>query len=261
MLHPLLNTALQAARKASNIITKGFDRRDLITIEDKDLHNYVTDIDRRAEQAIIETIRNAHPNHSILAEESGQHPGDEHVWIIDPLDGTNNFIHGFPHFAISIAIQIKGRLEHGLIYDPIKDELFTASRGKGAQLNNQRIRVSNTTSLNHSFIAMGAAIRTTETLRLHYHMLDAISGKIAGLRRTGSASLDLAYVAAGRLDGFWELGLSSWDVAAGSLLIKEAGGLVGNFHGGDDVLDSGQIVAGSTKVFKGLLQILHTFKE
>lgn len=259
-MHPFLNTVFPAVRKASNIMMSAFRDVKTLKISEKGLYNYVTEIDQKSEQIIIETIRKAYPSHGIMAEESGFSEGDEYQWVIDPLDGTKNFVHGFPHFCISIGIKQKQRLEHALIYDPIRDELFTANRGSGARLNDNRIRVSEHQSYQGALV--GTAMPTAEKPYFSEYMTGfaKIYGNTSGIRHCGSAALNLAYVAAGRIDGHWEMGLAEWDIAAGALLVKEAGGMVSDFQGGETYLQTGSIVAGAPKVFKGLLQGLHTHK-
>src|SRR5579872_3949930 len=256
MRDPLLNIAIQAARSAGNIIIRGLDRLDKIQVSEKQPNDYVTDIDQQAEREIISIIRKAHPNHAILSEECGEMAGtDDYTWIIDPLDGTRNFIHGFPHFATSIAITFKGKIERGVIYDPIRQELFSASRGKGAQLNDRRIRVSKNKTLEGCLLGTGFPHRNSaESVQSYIQSLKAILPLSGDVRRAGAATLDLAYVACGRLDGFWEMGLKPWDFAAGILFIKEAGGLVCDFNGTEDYMKNGNIVAGNPKILKLLLQ-------
>lgn len=253
-MHPLINIALRAARTAGNIIVRASERMDTLQITEKSQNDFVTEIDAQAEQAIIETIRAVYPNHGIIAEESGKQTGDETVWIIDPLDGTTNYIHGFPHFAVSIAVQQNGRLEHGLIFDPVRQETFIASRGEGARLNDKRIRVSKRTSLQGSLLGTGFPFRQFHLLEPYVRIMTTLMPQTASIRRAGSAALDLAYVAAGRLDGFWEFGLGPWDIAAGAILIQEAGGLVSDCQGGENYLTTGEVVAGPSKIFKLLLQ-------
>lgn len=257
-MSPLINIALRAARTAGNIIVRAMERMDTIQITEKSKNDFVTEIDAQAEQAIIETIRSAYPHHGILAEESGKHDGDETVWIIDPLDGTTNYIHGFPHFAISIAVQHKGRLEHALIFDPVKQETFIASRGDGARLNDKRIRVSKRSGLEGALLGTGFPFRQVDMLEPYIRTMKTLMPQTVGIRRAGSAALDLAYVAAGRLDGFWEFGLGAWDIAAGALLVQEAGGLVSDCQGGENYLSTGEVVAGAPKVFKPLLQAVRS---
>lgn len=254
-MEPLLNIAVNAARLAGDIIIRHMDQIDRLKITAKNGHDYFSEVDIKAEQAIINTIRKAYPGHGILAEESGYQEGDgESLWIIDPLDGTSNYLHGFPFFSVSIALQVKGRIEHGVIVDPLRHECFAASRGRGARVNDRRLRVSKQTQLSASLLGTGVPLRDLALAQRFLPTFEALMGKCAGVRRTGSAALDLAYVASGRLDGFWEFGLRPWDIAAGTLLIREAGGLVSDIHGGDDFLKSGDVVAGTPKVFKSLLQ-------
>lgn len=256
-MEPLLNIAVNAARQAGEIIIRHMEQVDHLKITAKSNREYFSEVDIKAEQVIIKTIRKAYPEHGILAEESGVHEGDgQSVWIIDPLDGTSNYLHGFPFFSVSIALQVKGRIEHGVIYDPLRHECFAASRGRGARLNDRRIRVSKQTQLSSSIIGTGFPARDATLCQRYLPTFEALAGKCSGVRRTGSAALDLAYVASARLDGFWELGLRPWDVAAGSLLIREAGGLISDLHGGDDFLKHGDVVAGTPKVFKSLLQTI-----
>jgi myo-inositol-1(or 4)-monophosphatase len=257
-MHPILNIAVRAARRAGNIIIRSVDQLDRLTITEKASNDFVSDVDRQAEDAIIAVIQESYPAHDILAEETGDTPGkngsSDFQWIIDPLDGTTNFLHGFPQFAVSIAVKNKGRLEHGVVYDPSRQEIFTASRGAGTQLNDRRLRVSNRKGLEGALLGTGFPFKQQEHLDTYLATFKALFPMTAGIRRPGSAALDLAYVAAGRLDGFWEIGLNPWDMAAGALLIQEAGGLVSDFGGGDDYLQTGNIVAGNARVFKAMLQ-------
>lgn len=262
MRDPILNIAVNAARAAGNIIIRASDRLDTITVSQKKPNDYVTDIDKKAELEIINIIRKAHPNHCILGEESGELIGkdEDFTWIIDPIDGTRNFIHGYPQFAVSIAISYKGKIEHGVIYDPVRQELFTATRGKGARLNDTRIRVSKRTELEDCLLATGFMQRgSKELLAEHLRALEVMIPLCGDIRRPGAATLDLAYVACGRLDGFWELGLKIWDIAAGILLIKEAGGLVCDPDGGEDYLNSGNVVVANPKILKLLLKNIRPF--
>jgi myo-inositol-1(or 4)-monophosphatase len=254
----MLNIAVRAARAAGNVIVRYANRIDELTITSKDQHDFVSEVDREAEDQIIRILRKAYPDHAILAEESGATAGsnDDYQWIIDPLDGTTNFLHGFPQFAVSIALKHKGRLYQGVVYDPIRQELFTASQGGGALLNDRRIRVSKQVGLSGALVGTGFPFRQPQHLEAYLNMFRAVHQDTAGIRRAGSAALDLAYVAAGRLDGFWEIGLSPWDMAAGVLLIREAGGLVGDFGGGDDFLETGNLVAAPPKVFPALLRAI-----
>ena len=259
-MHPLINIAIRAARRAGDIINQALPRLDRLVISEKGVNDFVTDIDQKAEMAIIDTIRQVYPNHGIIAEESGEQKGKECTWIIDPLDGTTNFMHGFPHFSVSIAVRCKDVLEHAVIYDPNRSELFTASRGSGAQLNNRRIRVSPKKPFSQALLGTGFPFKNKALLTEYLAHFEKLFEQCAGIRRCGSAALDLAYVAAGRLDGFWEYGLKPWDIAAGTLLVKEAGGLVSDFNGGETYLTTGNIVAASPKLLKGLIQELAVSK-
>ena len=257
-MHPMLNIATRAARAAGDIIVRYVDRLDELNVASKERNDYVSEVDRRAEDAIIRILRKAYPDHGILAEESGIQAGssDEYQWIIDPLDGTTNFLHGFPQFSVSIALSHKGRLEQGVVYDPLRQELFTASRGSGAQLNNRRLRVAQRKGLEGALLGTGFPFKTHEHLEAYLAMFRDLLLETSGIRRPGSAALDLAYVAAGRLDGFWELKLKPWDMAAGVLLIQEAGGIVGDFTGGHKFMQSGNLVAGNPKVFAAIVKKL-----
>jgi myo-inositol-1(or 4)-monophosphatase len=262
MKEALVNIAIQAARAAGTIIARASDRLDKVKVTEKGQNDFVTEIDKLAEREIISIIRKACPHHAILAEESGETPGSDFTWVIDPLDGTRNFIHGFPHFAVSIGVISKGQIEHGVIYDPLRDELFSASRGKGAVLNEHRIRVSKVTKLEQSLLGTGFPYRhSPEHQQSYTDSLHALFPLCGDIRRAGAAALDLAYVACGRLDGFWELKLKKWDIAAGILLIKEAGGLACDIHGGEDYFETGNIIAGNPKVLKSLLKIIHPYLE
>lgn len=254
-MHPMLNIAVRAARNAGDIIVRHLNRLDQLTVSTKERNDYVSEADRQAEAEIIAVIRKAYPGHSVLAEESGSHAGNEEFqWIIDPLDGTTNFLHGFPQFAVSIALKHRGRLDQGVVYDPMRQELFTASRGSGAFLDNRRIRVTNQKTLGGALLGTGFPYSDQQHLDAYLDMFRALIKDTAGIRRPGSAALDLAYVAAGRLDGFWEIGLNPWDMAAGVLLVHEAGGLVGDFGGGHDYLQTGNIVAATPKLFPAILR-------
>jgi len=255
-MHPMLNIAVRAARSAGNIIVRNLDRLDALTVQTKDRNDFVSEVDRQAEQEILGILRKAYPSHGVLAEESGRRDGNDYLWIIDPLDGTTNYLHGFPQFAVSIALQYKGRIEQGVVYDPLRQELFTATRGAGATLNDRRIRVTSRKSLDGALLGTGFPFKSQQHLDAYLDMFRALFPKTAGIRRPGSAALDLAYVAAGRLDGFWEIGLSIWDMAAGVLLIQEAGGLSSDFVGGHDYLKSGNLVAGNPKVFAEILKTI-----
>jgi len=256
-MQPLLNIAVSAARQAGDIIVRHIEQVDRLKITAKSQNEYFCEVDVKAEQAIINAIHKAYPDHGIIAEESGVHnEGAESVWIIDPLDGTTNYLHGFTFYAVSIALRVKDRIEHGVVYDPIRHECFAASRGRGARLNDRRMRVSKQTLLSSALLATGFPVRNAALAQRFLPTFEALFGKCAGVRRTGSAALDLAYVASGRLDGFWELGLRPWDIAAGALLVQEAGGLISDPLGGEDYLKHGDIIAGTPKVFKSLLQTL-----
>jgi myo-inositol-1(or 4)-monophosphatase len=254
-MQPLLNIAMRAARRAGDLIVKSLSRLDSLQVDSKGRNDFVTDIDRKAEADIIATIRRSHPQHAILAEESGRSGNDEFVWIIDPLDGTTNFLHGFPTFAVSIAVEQKGRLQHAVVYDPMRQEFFTASRGDGAQLEGKKMRVSTQRALEGALIGTGFPFRQGANLDAYLAMLKVVMSTAAGVRRPGAASLDLAYVAAGRIDGFWEFGLSPWDTAAGTLLVQEAGGRVGTPSGAEYALGL-NIVAGNPKVYQALLEVI-----
>jgi len=256
-MQPMLNIAVRAARRAGDIIVRSLNRVHQLQVHAKERNDFVTEVDTQAEQDIIETVRRTYPDHGFLAEESGRtnsrRGNDEFVWIIDPLDGTTNFIHGFPQFSVSLAVQRRGRIEHAVVYDPMRQELFTASRGDGAQLDGRRIRVSKQIELEGALIGTGFPYRANrQWIDSYMDMLKLMMQQTAGIRRPGSAALDLAYVAAGRLDGFWELGLAPWDTAAGSLLITEAGGMVGTLSG-HEYKQEGHIVAGAPKVYAAMI--------
>jgi myo-inositol-1(or 4)-monophosphatase len=257
-MHPVINIAVKAARRAGAIINRAARDVDTLTVTRKRHNDFVTEVDKAAEAAIIEIIRQAYPDHSILAEETGATAArdSEHTWIIDPLDGTTNFIHGFPQYAVSIALRHKDTIAHGVIYDPGRNELFIASRGGGAFLNDRRIRVSRRTKLSDALVGTGFPFRDLSGLQEYIAMFGALVPKVAGIRRPGAAALDLAYVAAGRFDAFWEMGLMPWDMAAGALMIQEAGGLVGDFRGETGYMESGRILAGNPKIFAQLVQTL-----
>jgi myo-inositol-1(or 4)-monophosphatase len=258
-MQPLLNIAIRAARRAGEVIVRGMNRLHRLDVRAKGQNDFVTEIDTQAEAAIIEIIHKHYPDHAVLGEESGQSGGaadSEFLWIIDPLDGTTNFVHGFPQFAVSIGVQRRGRMEHGVVYDPLRQELFTTSRGEGAQLDGKRIRVSAQVGLDRALIGTGFPYRSNvQYLDAYLAMMKVVMQSTAGIRRPGAAALDLAYVAAGRLDAFWEIGLSPWDTAAGALLITEAGGMVGTLNGAE-YRQQGHILAGSPKVYAALLETL-----
>jgi myo-inositol-1(or 4)-monophosphatase len=258
-MHPMLNTAVKAARAAGKIISHGSQNLDRLTVKSKRENDFVSEIDHKAEQAIIHTLLDAYPSHAILAEESGASgsaTNAEYQWVIDPLDGTTNFLHDFPQYAVSIALLHKGQLSQAVIYDPVRNDLYTASRGRGAFLNERRIRVGKRDKLQDALIGTGFPYRDFTHLDAYTGMFRDLVQKTAGLRRPGSAALDLAWLAAGRTDGFFEIGLSPWDIAAGCLLVIEAGGLVSDFAGEENYLKSGNVVAGSPKIFVQLLQTI-----
>ena len=255
----MINVAIKAARAAGAIINRAALDVESVRISQKQINDFVTEVDHASEQAIIETLLTAYPGHGILAEESGSQHGakdSDFVWIIDPLDGTTNFIHGFPVYCVSIALSVRGKIEQAVIYDPTRNDLFTATRGSGAFLNNRRIRVSKTTKMRDALIGTGFPFRDGAAFDEYVTQFKNLMPKTAGLRRPGSAALDLAYVAAGFYDGFWEMKLNQWDMAAGALLILEAGGLVTGIDGEDTYMDSGAIVAGTPKIFPELLKTL-----
>ena len=254
-MHPMLNMAVRAARRAGSIINRAALGGDALVVKAKRANDFVTQVDRAAEEAIIEIVRKAYPDHGFVAEESGA-TGEqaEYRWIIDPLDGTTNFIHGFPQYGVSIGIEHRGALAHAVVYDPARNELFTASKGRGAFLNDRRVRVSKCARLQDALVGTGFPFKEVSRLDLYTKQLARFMQTTAGVRRAGAASLDLAYVACGRLDAFWELGLAPWDMAAGALLIQEAGGLVGDLKGDAGFMDSGDICAATPKVFPALLE-------
>ncbi|WP_395026625.1 inositol monophosphatase family protein [Comamonas odontotermitis] len=263
-LHPMLNMAIKAARAAGAIINRAALDVEAVRVSTKQVNDFVTEVDQQAEQAIIETLLTAYPGHGILAEESGNEYGNrnsDHIWIIDPLDGTTNFIHGFPVYCVSIALAVNGRIEQAVVYDPTRNDLFTATRGRGAFLNERRIRVSKRTMLRDSLISTGFPYRPGDNLKQYMAMLGDVMQRTSGVRRPGAAALDLAYVAAGFSDGFFEAGLSIWDVAAGSLLVTEAGGLVGNFTGEADFLEQREILAGSPRIYGQLVPVLTKYSK
>jgi myo-inositol-1(or 4)-monophosphatase len=257
--HPMLNVAVKAARAAGAIINRAALDVEAVRVSQKQVNDFVTEVDHASEQAVIDTLLGAYPDHGIWAEESGREHGkasSDHVWIIDPLDGTNNFIHGFPVYCVSIALMVKGRVEQAVIYDPTRNDLFTSTRGRGAYLNDRRIRVSKRTQLKDCLISTGFPFRPGDNFNAYLRMMADVMKKTSGLRRPGAAALDLAYVAAGFTDGFFETGLSPWDVAAGSLLVTEAGGLIGNFTGESDFLEQKECVAGNPRIYGQLVGIL-----
>jgi myo-inositol-1(or 4)-monophosphatase len=257
-MHPTVNIAVRAARAAGDVILRYHNQIDLLTIENKAANDFVSEVDKAAESAIINEIKKVFPQHSILAEESGEIVGDsEYQWIIDPLDGTTNYLHSFPQYAVSIALYEKNVAAHAVVYDPFKEELFYASKGEGAYLNDERIRVTKTRGLENALVGTGFPFKHPQHLDCYLDTFKAIHPQVAGIRRAGSAALDLAYVAAGRLDGFWEIGLNNWDMAAGALLVKEAGGFIGDFSGRDQYLETGNVVAGNGEAYKAILKTIH----
>lgn len=255
-MHPMLNTAVKAARRAGNIIMRNVDRLDALKVETKGRNDFVTEVDRMAETEIIRVLHQAYPDHGILAEETGHQPGDAYRWIIDPLDGTTNFLHGYPQFAVSIALQHKGKLEQAVVFDPHRNELFTATRGQGAHLNERRIRVSHTQDLGLALLGTGFPFRSHAHLDVWLGTFRSLLLHTSGVRRAGSAALDLAHVACGRFDGFWEFQLNAWDMAAGALLIQEAGGMVGDLAGDQQYLETGNVVAGNPKIYVDMLKYI-----
>lgn len=256
-MHPILNVATKAAREAGKIINRASQDVGSLKIQSKDYNDFVSEVDRAAEQAIISILSDAYPDHGFLGEESGKtNETAENLWIIDPLDGTTNFLHNFPQYCVSIALQQKGVLTQALVYDPVHNDLFTATRGSGAFLNDKRIRVSNRSKLQDSLIATGFPFRDFSYLDTYMDILKDMIKKTTGLRRPGSAALDLAYVAAGWTDGFFEINLSPWDIAAGGLIVQEAGGIVGDFEGNEGWLNTGNIIAANPKVFAQMLQVV-----
>lgn len=261
-LHPMLNIAVKAARAAGAIINRASLDVDLLKVNTKSPNDFVTEVDQAAEHAIIETLLAAYPGHGILAEESGRAHGakdSEYLWIIDPLDGTTNFIHGFPAYAVSIALAFRGQVQQGVVYDPTRNDLFYASKGRGAFLNDKRLRVSRRSRMSECLIGTGFPFRRGDNFKRYMQMFELVSRACAGLRRPGAAALDLCYVAAGWYDGFFETGLSPWDIAAASLIITEAGGLIGNFTGDADFLYQREVVAGNPKIYGQLVQMLAPF--
>ena len=253
----MLNTAVKAARKAGSLITRASFDVDKLTVRRKRQNDFVSEVDHAAEDAIISILREAYPDHGILAEESGtRNEGAEYVWVIDPLDGTTNFLHGFPQYCVSIGLLHKGKPTQAVVYDPNRNELFTATKGVGAYLNDRRIRVSATDKLEDALMGTGFPFREVGHLDDYLRMFRNVTMATSGIRRPGAAALDLAWVACGRIDGFWEIGLSPWDMAAGALLVREAGGLIGDLDGNEGFLDTGRVVATNAKLFSALLQTL-----
>jgi myo-inositol-1(or 4)-monophosphatase len=264
-LHPMLNVAIKAARAAGAIINRAALDVEAVRISQKQVNDFVTEVDHASEAAVIETLLTAYPDHAIWAEESGKthgKQGSDFVWVIDPLDGTTNFIHGFPVYCVSIALMVRGKVEQAvIIYDPSRNDLFTATRGRGAYMNERRIRVSKRTELKNCLVSTGFPFRPGDNFNNYLRMMADVMQRTAGLRRPGAAALDLAYVAAGFTDGFFETGLSPWDVAAGSLLVTEAGGLIGNFTGESEFLEQKECVAGNPRIYGQLVGILGKYSK
>ena len=270
-MHPMLNTAVKAARRAAAIINRASLDLERVKVSRKSHNDFVTEVDKAAEEAIIDVLLTAYPDHRILAEEGGRsaakhgsrkgastaaEPDAEHLWIIDPLDGTTNFIHGFPQYCVSIALAQRGVVTQGVVYDPVRNDLFTATKGRGVFLNDRRLRVSKRYRMNEALLGTGFPFKSLETLDAYLKMFRTMTEQSAGIRRAGAAALDLAYVAAGRFDGFFEIGLSPWDIAAGGLMVTEAGGLIGDFQGDAEYLYTGDVLAGTPKIFAQLVAAL-----
>lgn len=261
-MHGMLNIAIRAARRAGELIVRHLNQLERIQVVEKGRNDFVSQVDHLAEAAIVEIVHDHYPEHAIVAEERGAVGEHEYRWIIDPLDGTTNFLHGFPVFSVSIAVARGSELQHGVVYDPMRQEIFAASRGEGATLDGRKIRVSRQLGLRNSLVATGFPFRSDQRIVDTYlEMLRAVMIEASGVRRPGSAALDLCYVAAARVDGFWELGLSQWDIAAGALIIREAGGRISDFHGTDRYLDSGNVVAGNPKVYAALSKLLAPYAK
>ncbi len=255
-MNALQNVAVMAARRGGNVLMRHLKQLDRLKVEKKGHNDFVSEADRAAEAAVIQVIQKHYPDHAILAEESGGQGESDTVWIIDPLDGTTNFLHGFPQFCVSVGVQIKGRTEAAAVYDPMRQELFAAARGDGATLDDRKIRVSGRTDLSHALIGTGFPFRQADMdIGPYLEMLGKVVRSTAGVRRPGAAALDLCYVAAGRLDGFWETGLKPWDLAAGSLIIREAGGIVSGLDGSENYLDTGHVLCGTPRIYAGLARL------
>lgn len=255
-MHAMLNVAVMAARRGGDTLIRNMNKLEKLNVEKKGRNDFVSDADLAAEKAVIDVILKNHPDHAILAEESGQRGESDYVWIIDPLDGTTNYLHGFPVFCVSIGVAHKGRLEHGVVYDPLRQEMFTATRGQGAQLDGHKIRVSGRRDLERALIGTGFPYReSNESFEPYMNMLVSAMRNTTGIRRAGAAALDLCYVAAGRLDAFWETGLKPWDLAAGTLIIRESGGIVSGLNGAEDFMDSGHVLCGSPRIYSALAKL------
>lgn len=262
-MNPILTIAVKAARRAGKTILRYMDRLDRVAVEQKGHNDFVSEVDRMAEEDIIDTIHSLYPNHGIVAEERGGELSDDPAhreceWIIDPLDGTANYLHGHPQFAVSIAVRQNGQLQHGVVFDPLRDEMYTASRGQGAQINNRRIHVTHQDKLERALLATGFPYKHRADFDPWMRSFQALLPRVTDMRRCGSAALDLAYVACGRLDGYWEPGLEAWDIAAGSLLVREAGGLVADFQGQQNFLHTGQVIAANRLIFNELMIVVTT---
>jgi myo-inositol-1(or 4)-monophosphatase len=257
-MDPMLNIAVRAARAAGDIIVRSMDRVDLLNITTKSRNDFVSEVDRQAEYEIANILQRAYPSHAIMGEEHGEQgvAGSDYVWVIDPLDGTTNFLHGFHQFAVSIALFHRGKVDRGVVYDPVKQELFTAQRGAGATLNNRRLRVTKQNGLSGALLGTGIPFKDQSYIDPYLGMLKSLLKDAAGIRRAGSAALDLAYVAAGRFDGFWEIGLEKWDMGAGALLVQEAGGIVTDLEGGDRYFETGAIVCANPKLHGPMLELI-----
>lgn len=260
----MINVAVKAARAAASIISRASLDIEAVRVAKKQANDFVTEIDKAAEDIIIDTLLDAYPGHAILGEETGNTRGaqdSDYVWVIDPIDGTTNFIHGFPYYCVSIALTIRGRVEHAVIYDPSHNDLYTATRGRGAFVNDRRMRVSKCTQLNSAVLAMGLCNRVHEDQTAHFAMTAEVTRKCVALRQSGSAALDLAQVAAGRVDGFFHKGLNSWDIAAGSLLVTEAGGLIGNFTGESEFMDQAECMAANPRIYAQMVPTLRKYSK
>lgn len=259
MIQPTLVIAIKAARRGADVLQRSLSNVDRVPVKEKERHDYVSEVDRFAEEEIVKEIHKAFPGDAILGEEGGSSGSGKTVWIIDPLDGTQNYLRGIPHYCVSIAQQVDGKLEHAVVYDPFKEELFAASRGRGATLNNTRIRVSRKISLEGSLLATAMPFRNRQFAASHSQMSRAMFDQVDDIRRLGSAALDLAYVAAGRVDGYWEIGLKPWDIAAGALLVREAGGVITDFSGGSDYMETGNVIAAPFKLITPMRQIIQKY--
>ncbi|MEM7250891.1 MAG: inositol monophosphatase family protein [Pseudomonadota bacterium] len=255
-MHPLINIATSAARRAGDLLVRYFDRLDTLNVQTKGRGDFVSEVDRAVEREVSDIILKAYPHHGIIGEEGGERPGQDCDWIIDPLDGTRNYLNGYPHFCVSIAVRERGRIEHGVIYDPLLQEMFTASRGAGATLNSRRIRVSTTTRYDESIVCTGLATHQESQLAVNQAIEAALTREAVAMRRSGSAALDLAYVSAGRLDAYWQYGLKLWDLAAGVLMVREAGGMVSSPDGRETYLDTGDVLATNARLFRPTLQLI-----